>query len=139
MLAADAYDVIVVGGGHAGYEASIAAAKMGCHTLLLTINLDTIGLMSCNPAIGGLAKGQLVKEIDAIGGIMGRAIDDTAIQFRTLNTKKGPAVRSSRAQADRQNYRLWIKSTVENAVGLDVKQGLVEKMIVDGDLSLIHI
>ena len=127
------YDVIVVGGGHAGYEASIAAAKMGCHTLLLTINLDTIGLMSCNPAIGGLAKGQLVKEIDAIGGIMGRAIDDTAIQFRTLNTKKGPAVRSSRAQADRQNYRLWIKSAVENAVGLDVKQGLVEKMIVDGD------
>jgi tRNA uridine 5-carboxymethylaminomethyl modification enzyme len=127
------YDVIVVGGGHAGYEASIAAAKMGCHTLLLTINLDTIGLMSCNPAIGGLAKGQLVKEIDAIGGIMGRAIDDTAIQFRTLNTKKGPAVRSSRAQADRQNYRLWIKSAVENAVGLDVKQGLVEKIIVDGD------
>ena len=127
------YYVIVVGGGHAGYEASIAAAKMGCHTLLLTINLDTIGLMSCNPAIGGLAKGQLVKEIDAIGGIMGRAIDDTAIQFRTLNTKKGPAVRSSRAQADRQNYRLWIKSAVENAVGLDVKQGLVEKMIVDGD------
>ena len=127
------YDVIVVGGGHAGYEASIAASKMGCHTLLLTINLDTIGLMSCNPAIGGLAKGQLVKEIDAIGGIMGRAIDDTAIQFRTLNTKKGPAVRSSRAQADRQNYRLWIKSAVENAVGLDVKQGLVEKMIVDSD------
>jgi len=124
------YDVIVVGGGHAGYEASIAAAKMGCHTLLLTINLDTIGLMSCNPAIGGLAKGQLVKEIDALGGIMGRAIDDTAIQFRTLNTKKGPAVRSSRAQADRQNYRLWIKSAVENAVGLDVKQGLVEKIVV---------
>jgi tRNA uridine 5-carboxymethylaminomethyl modification enzyme len=127
------YDVIVVGGGHAGYEASIAAAKMGCHTLLLTINLDTIGLMSCNPAIGGLAKGQIVKEIDALGGIMGRAIDDTAIQFRTLNTKKGPAVRSSRAQADRQNYRLWIKNAVENAAGLDIKQGLVEKIIVDGD------
>jgi tRNA uridine 5-carboxymethylaminomethyl modification enzyme len=127
------YDVIVVGGGHAGYEASIAAAKMGCHTLLLTINLDTIGLMSCNPAIGGLAKGQIVKEIDALGGIMGRAIDDTAIQFRTLNTKKGPAVRSSRAQADRQSYRLWIKSAVENAAGLDIKQGLVEKIIVDGD------
>jgi tRNA uridine 5-carboxymethylaminomethyl modification enzyme len=89
--------------------------------------------MSCNPAIGGLAKGQLVKEIDALGGIMGRAIDDTAIQFRTLNTKKGPAVRSSRAQADRQKYRLWIKSAVENAAGLDVKQGLVEKIIVDGD------
>ena len=127
------YDVIVVGGGHAGYEASMAAAKMGCHTLLLTINLDTIGLMSCNPAIGGLAKGQLVKEIDALGGIMGRAIDDTAIQFRTLNTKKGPAVRSSRAQADRQSYRLWIKSAVENADGLDVKQGLVEKIVVEND------
>ncbi len=125
------YDVIVVGGGHAGYEASLASAKMGCHTLLLTINLDTIGLMSCNPAIGGLAKGQLVKEIDALGGIMGRAIDDTAIQFRTLNTKKGPAVRSSRAQADRQGYRLWIKSAVENAAGLDIKQGLVEKLLVE--------
>jgi len=105
------YNVIVVGAGHAGYEAALASAGMGCHTLLLTINLDTIGLMSCNPAIGGLAKGQLVKEIDALGGIMGRAIDDTAIQFRTLNTKKEPAVRSSRAQADRQNYRLWIKSS----------------------------
>jgi len=125
------YDVIVVGGGHAGYEASLAASKMGCHTLLLTINLDTIGLMSCNPAIGGLAKGQLVKEIDALGGIMGRAIDDTAIQFRTLNTKKGPAVRSSRAQADRQDYRLWIKNAVEREDGLDIKQGLVEKIVID--------
>ncbi|MEI6126496.1 MAG: FAD-dependent oxidoreductase, partial [Pseudomonadota bacterium] len=103
------YDVIVVGGGHAGYEACLASAKMGCATLLVTINIDTIGLMSCNPAIGGLAKGQLVKEIDALGGIMGRAIDATAIQFRMLNTKKGSAVRSSRAQADRQMYRLWIK------------------------------
>jgi len=127
------YDVIVVGAGHAGYEAAIATVKMGCHTLLLTINLDTIGLMSCNPAIGGLAKGQLVKEIDALGGIMGRAIDDTAIQFRTLNTKKGPAVRSSRAQADRQKYRLWIKNVVENTSGLDVKQALVEKILVEGD------
>jgi len=127
------YDVIVVGGGHAGYEAALAAAKMGCHTLLLSINLDTVGLMSCNPAIGGLAKGQLVKEIDALGGIMGRAIDDTAIQFRTLNTKKGPAVRSSRAQADRQAFRLWIKSVLENAAGLEVKQGLVERVLVDGE------
>jgi len=127
------YDVIVVGGGHAGYEACLAAAKMGCHTLLVTINLDTIGLMSCNPAIGGLGKGQLVKEIDALGGIMAKAIDNTAIQFRVLNTKKGPAVRSSRAQADRQLYRLWIKHAVESAKNLDIKQGLVEKILVEND------
>ena len=124
------YDVIVVGGGHAGYEACLAAAAMGCSTLLLTINLDTIGLMSCNPAIGGLAKGQLVKEIDALGGIMGRATDATAIQFRMLNTKKGAAVRSSRAQADRQHYRLWIKHALESAKNLTIKQAIVEKIIV---------
>ncbi len=124
------YDVIVVGGGHAGYEACLAAAAMGCSTLLLTINLDTIGLMSCNPAIGGLAKGQLVKEIDALGGIMGRATDATAIQFRMLNTKKGAAVRSSRAQADRQHYRLWIKHALESAENLTIKQAIVEKVIV---------
>ena len=124
------YDVIVVGGGHAGYEACLAAAAMGCSTLLLTINLDTIGLMSCNPAIGGLAKGQLVKEIDALGGIMGRATDATAIQFRMLNTKKGAAVRSSRAQADRQHYRLWIKHALESAENLTIKQAIVEKIIV---------
>ena len=124
------YDVIVVGGGHAGYEACLAAAAMGCSTLLLTINLDTIGLMSCNPAIGGLAKGQLVKEIDALGGIMGRATDATAIQFRMLNTKKGTAVRSSRAQADRQHYRLWIKHALESAENLTIKQAIVEKVIV---------
>lgn len=127
------YDVIVVGGGHAGYEAALASSKMGCHTLLLSINLDTIGLMSCNPAIGGLAKGQLVKEIDALGGIMGRAIDETAIQFRILNTKKGPAVRSSRAQADRQAFRLWIKTVLERADGLEIKQGLVERVLVEQD------
>jgi tRNA uridine 5-carboxymethylaminomethyl modification enzyme len=124
------YDVIVVGGGHAGYEACLAAAAMGCSTLLVTINLDTIGLMSCNPAIGGLAKGQLVKEIDALGGIMGRATDATAIQFRMLNTKKGTAVRSSRAQADRQQYRLWIKHALESAHNLTIKQAIVEKIIV---------
>ena len=95
------YDVVVIGGGHAGCEAALAAARMGCKTLLITINLDTIGLMSCNPAIGGLAKGQLVKEIYALGGEMGLVIDATGIQFRRLNTKKGPAVISSRAQADR--------------------------------------
>jgi tRNA uridine 5-carboxymethylaminomethyl modification enzyme len=124
------YDVIVVGAGHAGYEACLAAASMGCSTLLVTINLDTIGLMSCNPAIGGLAKGQLVKEIDALGGIMGRATDATAIQFRMLNTKKGSAVRSSRAQADRQHYRLWIKHALESAENIAIKQAVVEKIII---------
>ncbi len=126
----ETYDVTVVGAGHAGYEASLAAAKLGCHTLLLTMNLDTIGLMSCNPAIGGLAKGQLVKEIDALGGIMGKAIDATGIQFRVLNTKKGPAVQSSRAQADRQRYRLWVKQALESVKNLDIKQGLVERVLV---------
>jgi len=126
------YDVIVVGGGHAGYEAAHAAAKMGCRTLLTTIQLDTIGLMSCNPAIGGLAKGQLVKEIDALGGIMAEATDATALQFRILNTKKGPAVRSSRAQADRQRFRLWIKNKLESMPGLDIKQALIENILVEG-------
>ena len=96
------YDVIVIGGGHAGCEAALASARIGCSTLLITMNIDTVGLMSCNPAIGGLAKGQIVKEIDALGGEMGKAADHTGIQFRRLNTKKGPAVRSSRAQIDRQ-------------------------------------
>ena len=108
----------------------MAAARMGRRTLLLTQNLDTIGFMSCNPAIGGLAKGQLVKEIDALGGIMGRAIDATGIQFRLLNTKKGPAVRSSRAQADRQLYRLWMKHALETTVNLDIRQASVEKIVV---------
>jgi len=124
------YDVIVVGGGHAGIEASLAAARLGCQTLLLTMNLDTIGFMSCNPAIGGLGKGQLVKEIDALGGEMAKAIDKTAIQFRRLNTKKGPAVQSSRAQADRESYRLYMKYTLENQSGLDIKQALVDKILI---------
>jgi len=124
------YDVIVVGGGHAGIEASLAAARLNCQTLLLTMNLDTIGLMSCNPAIGGLGKGQLVKEIDALGGEMAKAIDKTAIQFRRLNTKKGPAVQSSRAQADRESYRLYMKYTVENQPGLDIKQALVNNLLL---------
>ncbi len=127
------YDIIVVGGGHAGCEASLAAAKLGCNTLLLTMNTDTIGLMSCNPAIGGLAKGQLVKEIDALGGQMARATDVTAIQFRTLNTKKGPAVRSSRAQVDRQAYRIYMKSIMEGQPLLSIKQGIVEKILVKND------
>src|SRR3989338_8943356 len=123
---ANIYDVIVIGGGHAGCEASLASARLGCKTLLLTMNIDTVGHMSCNPAIGGLAKGQLVKEIDALGGQMARATDATAIQFRTLNTKKGPAVRSTRAQVDRHAYRLYMKSVIEGQPNLDIKQAMAE-------------
>jgi len=123
------YDVIVVGGGHAGCEAALAAARLGCETLLLTINVDTIGLMSCNPAVGGLAKGQLVREIDALGGEMARCTDATAIQYRRLNTRKGPAVQSTRAQTDRQAYRLRMKQIVESQPRLYVKQGLVERVL----------
>ena len=103
------YDVIVVGAGHAGCEAALAAARLGCRTVVIVINVDGIGAMSCNPAIGGLAKGHLVKEIDALGGEMAKNIDATGIQFRRLNTSKGPAVWSSRAQADRLRYRLRMK------------------------------
>jgi len=129
------YDVIVVGGGHAGCEAALAAARMGCSTLLLTINADAIGLMSCNPAIGGLAKGHLVREIDALGGEMAHNIDATGIQFRRLNTSKGPAVRSSRAQADKQLYRLRMKKALEATYGLDVKQAIVDAVVVDGNAA----
>lgn len=122
---AGSYQVIVVGGGHAGCEAAFAAARMGCRTLLLTMSLDGVGVMSCNPAIGGLAKGHLVKEIDALGGEMGANIDATGIQFRVLNTKKGPAVRATRAQADRQLYRLRMKRALEDTEGLDLKQATV--------------
>jgi tRNA uridine 5-carboxymethylaminomethyl modification enzyme len=133
------YDVIVIGAGHAGCEAALAASRMGCTTLMLTMNLDSIALMSCNPAIGGLAKGHLVKEIDALGGEMAKIIDRTGIQFRVLNRSKGPAVRGTRAQADKQRYRLAMKESVERQPGLDVKQGLVERIIVkDGRVACVE-
>jgi tRNA uridine 5-carboxymethylaminomethyl modification enzyme len=124
------YDVIVVGGGHAGIEAALAAARMGHPTLMVTMNIDSIGFMSCNPAVGGLAKGHLVKEIDALGGEMAKATDDTGIQFRQLNTRKGPAVRSSRAQVDRSLYRMRMKKAVEEQDDLDIKQATVESILV---------
>lgn len=128
------YDLIVIGGGHAGCEAALAAARMGCKTLLLTMNADTIGHMSCNPAIGGLAKGQLVKEIDALGGQMAKVTDATAIQFRLLNTRKGPAVRSTRAQVDRHAYRLHMKAVIEGQPDLEVRQGMVDDILVKNNV-----
>jgi tRNA uridine 5-carboxymethylaminomethyl modification enzyme len=127
------YDIIVIGGGHAGCEAALAAARMGCRTLLAVINVDTIGAMSCNPAIGGLAKGHLVKEIDALGGEMAKNIDATGIQFRRLNISKGPAVWSSRAQADRLAYRLRMKSQLENQSGLDIRQTVIDRLHLSQD------
>ena len=124
------YDVIVVGAGHAGCEAAIAAARMGHPTLLLTINLDHIAAMSCNPAIGGLAKGHLVKEIDALGGEMARTADQTGIQFRRLNTRKGVAVQGSRSQNDRDLYRQRMKSVIESQANLELRQAMVDRLLV---------
>jgi len=129
----ESYDVIVVGGGHAGTEASLAAARMGCKTLLLTHNIDTLGQMSCNPAIGGIGKGHLVKEIDALGGLMATAIDHSAIQFRTLNSSKGPAVRATRAQADRVLYRNYVRNFLENQENLTIFQQPCDDLILEND------
>jgi len=129
----DHYDILVIGGGHAGCEAALASARMGCKTLLFNINLDSIALMSCNPAIGGLAKGQLVKEIDALGGEMGKITDKTAVHFRLLNASKGPAVQSSRMQCDKQLYRLAMKSVVENQQNLFIRQAMVESLVVENN------
>ncbi len=133
MIFPQEFDVIVVGGGHAGTEAALAAARMGVNTLLLTHNIETLGQMSCNPAIGGIGKGHLVKEIDAMGGVMARAADAAGIQFRTLNASKGPAVRATRAQADRVLYKAFVRQTLENQANLWLFQQPVDDLILDGE------
>ena len=136
------YDVIVVGAGHAGTEAAAAAARLGAKTALITTNLDTVGQMSCNPAIGGVAKGHLVREIDALGGLMGRAIDATGIQFRMLNMRKGPAMHSPRSQADKKAYQNWIKAAIEHQPNLELRQEVVEDLLseeVDGRQKIVGV
>ena len=131
MFYSDSYDVIVIGGGHAGTEAALAAARMGVKTLLLTHNIETLGQMSCNPAIGGIGKGHLVKEIDAMGGVMAKAADRGGIQFRILNSRKGPAVRATRAQADRVLYKAAVREVLENQENLFLFQQAVDDLIVE--------
>src|SRR5919108_5447606 len=132
------YDVVVVGAGHAGIEAALAAARMGLRTALLTMNADAVGQMSCNPAIGGVAKGQIVREIDALGGAMGQVIDATAIQFRMLNRTKGPAMHSPRAQADKKLYQFTMKHRVEAQPGLTLRQEIVEAILIEGRGSRVE-
>ncbi len=127
------FDVIVVGGGHAGTEAATAAARMGMKTMLLTHNIETLGHMSCNPAVGGIGKGHLVKEVDALGGIMARAIDHAGIQFRILNSSKGPAVRATRAQADRLLYKQVVRNWLENYPNLTLFQQACDDLILEGE------
>src|SRR3981081_892057 len=131
MIFDEFFDVIVVGAGHAGCEAASAAARLGAQTALVTLNLDLIGQMSCNPAIGGIAKGHLVREIDALGGIMGRVADRTGIQFRLLNRSRGAAVQSPRAQADRALYRREMRRVLENTPNLQLRQGMVIDLLVE--------
>src|SRR5277367_6457767 len=126
------YDVVVIGGGHAGCEAAHAAAKLGCQTLLLAVNLDTIGAMPCNPAVGGPGKSHLVKEIDALGGVMGIAADATYLQMRLLNASRGPAVHSLRAQSDKREYSGWMKAFMESLPNVTLRQGMVQKFLLEG-------
>src|SRR5215472_13509588 len=133
MVFDETFDVVVIGAGHAGCEAASAAARLGANTALVTINLDLIGQMSCNPAIGGIAKGHLVREVDALGGIMGRIIDRTGIQFRLLNRSRGPAVQSPRAQADRSLYRREMRRTLEGTPNLHLRQGVVVDFLTKND------
>src|SRR5512143_3328288 len=133
MLFERHFEVIVVGGGHAGTEAALASARMGRRTLLLTHSIETLGQMSCNPSIGGIGKGHLVKEVDALGGAMAIATDEAGIQFRTLNASKGPAVRATRAQADRVLYKGAIRRRLENQPNLTLFQQAVDDLVLDGD------